>query len=61
MSIDTIEKALFALFSEDCPIVFWDDEEGEFTEVLAQLPFEEHGVTLVRRSEIGDLELKMKL
>lgn len=61
MRIDTIERSLFPLFSDDSPIVFWDDEQGEFSEILPQLPLEAHGVTLIRRDEIGDLELKVML
>ena len=61
MRIDTIERSLFPLFSDDSPIVFWDDEQGEFSEILPQLPLEAHGVTLIRRNEIGDLELKVML
>ena len=61
MRTDSIEKALFSLFSEQHPIVFWDDEGGQSADLLAQLPFEKYGVTLVRRSEICDLELKVKL
>ena len=61
MRTDTIEQSLLSLFSAETPIVFWDDEQGEFSEVLPLLPLEAHGITLIRRDEIGDLELKVML
>ena len=61
MRTNVIETALFSLFSDTCHIVFWDDEGGQSQELLEQLPLAEHNVTLIRRDETGDLELKVRL
>ncbi|MBR4606406.1 MAG: BREX-1 system phosphatase PglZ type A [Lachnospiraceae bacterium] len=61
MDSKEIAKQLLPMFTEDTPIVFWDDDGGEFEEALGSLPLAENGITLVRREEFADLELKVRL
>ncbi|MDD2966659.1 MAG: BREX-1 system phosphatase PglZ type A [Desulfovibrionaceae bacterium] len=61
MDISTIEKALFPMFTPESPVVFWDDEGGEFAGILDSIDFAGHDVTLIRREEYADMELKVML
>ena len=60
MDSTRITNALTRVFEEDDPrIVFWNDPDGEFTEILPSIALE--GVTVLRLDRIGALEAKIRI
>jgi hypothetical protein len=60
MDVAQIAAELRRLFSEsDVRVVFWNDPEREFGEVVSDVPLD--GVTLVKVDEVASLELKIRI
>lgn len=60
MDSKTINEAISGLFcNEDCRIVFWNDPEKEFQNILASLELDR--VTIIQLKEVGALEVKIRV